>query len=66
MKGNLHVRFWSRARAAMPALRHLSVAMLHLLTLYRVRCNHGRLTQTESVSDRPLLRKPSNRGSTSS
>ena len=31
MKGNLHVRFWSRVRAAMPALRHLSVAMIHLL-----------------------------------
>ncbi len=31
MKGNFHVRFWSRARAAMPALRQLSVAMLHLL-----------------------------------
>ena len=34
-----------------------SVAMLHLLSLYRVHCNHGRLTQLESVSDGPWMQQ---------
>ena len=40
--------------------------MLHLLTLYRVRCNHGRLTQPGSIADMPSLTKGSSMVSTPS